>query len=100
MHAQTCRHAGGRTGSSQKKNLMAIRTNTRNLLDNPPIPVQAKLATAWTTGSRKVVDSTRTPVATLPGPWGQRPGVLSFFGTAIGMVRIAAPAIAALPTRS
>jgi hypothetical protein len=39
--------------SSQKKNLMAIRTNTRNLLDNPPIPVQAKLATAWTTGSRQ-----------------------------------------------
>jgi len=34
--------------SSQKKNLMAIRTNTRNLLDNPPIPVQAKLAAAWT----------------------------------------------------
>jgi hypothetical protein len=32
---------------------MAIRTNTRNLLDNPPIPVQAKLATAWTTGSRQ-----------------------------------------------
>jgi len=27
---------------------MAIRTNTPNLLDNPPIPVQAKLAAAWT----------------------------------------------------
>jgi len=25
-----------------------IRTNTPNLLDNPPIPVQAKLAAAWT----------------------------------------------------
>ena len=27
---------------------MTIRTNIRNLLDNPPIPVQAKLAAAWT----------------------------------------------------
>ena len=27
---------------------MTIRTNTANLLDNPPIPVQAKLAAAWT----------------------------------------------------
>ena len=25
-----------------------IRTNTPNLLDNPPAPVQAKLAAAWT----------------------------------------------------
>lgn len=27
---------------------MTIRTNTSNLLDNPPIPVQAKIAAAWT----------------------------------------------------
>ncbi len=27
---------------------MTIRTKTPNLLDNPPIPVQAKLAVAWT----------------------------------------------------
>ena len=27
---------------------MTIRTNTPNLLDNPPAPVQAKLAAAWT----------------------------------------------------
>ena len=27
---------------------MTIRTQTPNLLDNPPIPVQAKLAAAWT----------------------------------------------------
>ena len=27
---------------------MTIRTNTPNLLDNPPIPVQAKIAAAWT----------------------------------------------------
>lgn len=27
---------------------MTIPTNTPNLLDNPPIPVQAKLAAAWT----------------------------------------------------
>ncbi|WP_247829074.1 DUF6326 family protein [Arthrobacter antioxidans] len=27
---------------------MTIRTKTSNLLDNPPIPVQAKLAAAWT----------------------------------------------------
>lgn len=27
---------------------MTIRTNTPKLLDNPPIPVQAKLAAAWT----------------------------------------------------
>jgi hypothetical protein len=27
---------------------MTIRTNTPNLLDNPPIPVRAKLAAAWT----------------------------------------------------
>src|SRR4051794_23175924 len=27
---------------------MTIRTNTPNLLDNPPIPLQAKLAAAWT----------------------------------------------------
>ena len=27
---------------------MTIRTNTPNLLANPPIPVQAKLAAAWT----------------------------------------------------
>ena len=27
---------------------MTIRTNTPNLLDNPPVPVQAKLAAAWT----------------------------------------------------
>lgn len=26
---------------------MTIRTNTPNLLDNPPIPVQARLAAAW-----------------------------------------------------
>jgi len=59
MHAQTCRHAGGRDRSSQKKNLMAIRTNTRNLLDNPPIPVQAKLATAWTNSSSSTSTSSR-----------------------------------------
>jgi len=34
--------------SSRKKEPMTIRTNTPNLLDNPPIPVQAKLAAAWT----------------------------------------------------
>ncbi len=27
---------------------MTIRTNTPNLLDSPPVPVQAKLAAAWT----------------------------------------------------
>ena len=27
---------------------MTIRTNTPKLLDNPPVPVQAKLAAAWT----------------------------------------------------
>jgi hypothetical protein len=27
---------------------MTIRTNTQNLLDNPPVPVQAKIAAAWT----------------------------------------------------
>ena len=27
---------------------MTIPTNTSNLLDNPPIPVQAKIAAAWT----------------------------------------------------
>ena len=27
---------------------MTIRTNTPNLLDNPPVPLQAKLAAAWT----------------------------------------------------
>ena len=27
---------------------MTIRNNTPNLLDNPPVPVQAKLAAAWT----------------------------------------------------
>ena len=27
---------------------MTIRTNTPNLLDNPPAPVQAKLAATWT----------------------------------------------------
>ena len=27
---------------------MTIRTNTPNLLDNPPVSVQAKLAAAWT----------------------------------------------------
>ena len=27
---------------------MTIRTNTPNLLDNPPVPVQAKIAAAWT----------------------------------------------------
>jgi hypothetical protein len=27
---------------------MTIRTKTLNLLDNPPVPVQAKLAAAWT----------------------------------------------------
>jgi Family of unknown function (DUF6326) len=27
---------------------MAIRTNTPSLLDNPPVPLQAKLAAAWT----------------------------------------------------
>jgi hypothetical protein len=27
---------------------MTIRTNTPSLLDNPPVPVQAKLAAAWT----------------------------------------------------
>ncbi|HEX2551005.1 MAG TPA: hypothetical protein VHK64_05370, partial [Nocardioidaceae bacterium] len=47
MHAQTCRHSGGRTASLEGKT-DAIRTNIPNLLDNPPIPVQAKLAAAWT----------------------------------------------------
>ncbi|MBB6346693.1 DUF6326 family protein [Nonomuraea muscovyensis] len=27
---------------------MTVRTKTPNLLDNPPVPVQAKLAAAWT----------------------------------------------------
>jgi hypothetical protein len=27
---------------------MTIRTKTPNLLDDPPVPVQAKLAAAWT----------------------------------------------------
>ena len=27
---------------------MTFRTNTPNPLDNPPVPVQAKLAAAWT----------------------------------------------------
>lgn len=27
---------------------MTIRTKAPNLLDNPPVPVQAKLAAAWT----------------------------------------------------
>ena len=27
---------------------MTIRTNTPSLLDNPPVPVQAKIAAAWT----------------------------------------------------
>ena len=27
---------------------MSLRTNTPNLLDNPPVPLQAKLAAAWT----------------------------------------------------
>ncbi|MET9247993.1 hypothetical protein [Nonomuraea sp. NPDC003709] len=27
---------------------MTIRTNTPSVLDNPPIPVQAKLTAAWT----------------------------------------------------
>lgn len=31
-----------------KEEPMTIRTNTPNLLDNPPIPVQAKFAAAWT----------------------------------------------------
>ena len=31
-----------------KEEPMTIRTNTPNLLDNPTIPVQAKLAAAWT----------------------------------------------------
>jgi hypothetical protein len=35
MHAQTCRHSGGRTASLEGKT-DAIRTNTPNLLDNPP----------------------------------------------------------------
>jgi hypothetical protein len=35
MHAQTCRHSGGRTASLEGKT-DAIRTNTANLLDNPP----------------------------------------------------------------
>ena len=47
MHAQTCRHSGGRTAPLEGRT-DANRTNTPNLLDNPPIPVQAKLAAAWT----------------------------------------------------
>jgi hypothetical protein len=31
-----------------KEEPMTIRTNTPNRLDNPPVPVQAKLAAAWT----------------------------------------------------
>jgi len=31
-----------------KEEPMTIRTNTPRLLDNPPIPVQAKIAAAWT----------------------------------------------------
>jgi uncharacterized protein DUF6326 len=34
--------------SSRKKNPMTNRTETPNLLDNSPVPVQAKLAAAWT----------------------------------------------------
>jgi Family of unknown function (DUF6326) len=34
--------------TSRKKKPMTLRTRTPNLLDNPPIPVQAKLAAAWT----------------------------------------------------
>jgi len=37
---------------------MTIRTNIRNLLDNPPIPVQAKLAAAWTSFSSSTSTST------------------------------------------
>lgn len=33
--------------TSRKKKPMTLRTRTPNLLDNPPIPVQAKLAAAW-----------------------------------------------------
>jgi hypothetical protein len=36
-------------GAERKSETMSdIRTNTPNRLDNPPIPVQAKLAAAWT----------------------------------------------------
>ncbi len=47
MHTQTCPHSGGRTPLS-KEEPMTIRTTTPSLLDNPPVPVQAKLAAAWT----------------------------------------------------
>jgi hypothetical protein len=43
--------------SSPKKEPMTIRTNTRNLLDSPPIPVQAKLAAAWTSFSSSTSSS-------------------------------------------
>jgi len=46
-HAHTCRHTGGRTALS-KEEPMTIRTKTSNLLDSPPVPVQAKIAAAWT----------------------------------------------------
>ncbi len=48
MHVQTCRHSGGQIAPSRKKKPMTIRATTPKLLDNPPIPVQAKLAAAWT----------------------------------------------------
>jgi Family of unknown function (DUF6326) len=47
MHAQTRRHRGGRPLLSEEEP-MTIGTNTPNLLDTPPAPVQAKLAAAWT----------------------------------------------------
>ncbi len=47
MHVQT--YAAAADGPLLvKEEPMTIRTNTPKLLDNPPIPVQAKLAAAWT----------------------------------------------------
>ncbi len=46
MTAQTCRHAD--RPLLAKEEPMTIRTAPANILDNPPIPVQAKLAAAWT----------------------------------------------------
>lgn len=46
-HAQTAATpADGPLHSKEEP--MTIRTRTPNLIDNPPIPVQAKLAAAWT----------------------------------------------------
>jgi hypothetical protein len=47
MHAQTCRHSADGPLLS-KEEPMTIRTTTSNVLDSPPVPVQAKLAAAWT----------------------------------------------------